>query len=122
VAAAPTPQEAVSVNKVHGVYYVTVQERQTGWVQFTPGRDGEHALLLANLELVAFVDVADIAVPTRTLGAPDGCAVFDNGEAVTVKEGATYSIALRAVGSPGILYFEHLPSFGDEAWSCDEED
>jgi MYXO-CTERM domain-containing protein len=118
VVASSSPAEALGVNQVHGVYDVAVPGEGTGWVSFRPARSGEHVLFTRGLVVLDFLDEGSEPIARTSLGAPPGCPVFDASEVMSVGEGSRYSIRLQSAGPEGVLYFEHLPSFGAKAWEC----
>ena len=118
-----TPDDAPSVSRVHGVFYVSAPLGEPGWVQLKPPRDGEHVLFTDGLSVVSFVGPGSTSVDQSSLGPPPGCPVFDSAVAITFVEDQPYAIQVQASdGIGGLLYFEHLPSFGAKAWDCEDSE
>lgn len=118
VVASPTVGEAPFVDRIHVSYLVEMVPSSGGsFVGFTPTRDGEHLLLLDEAERLV-VRHANRIQDSHFAGRLDGCETARYGEVYTLEVGLHYAIEFAAgAHSPTLLFFEHLETFGDDAWT-----
>lgn len=124
VIAAPDVDESHPTNEVHVTYLVELSNLERGgYVKFSPSRDGEHLLLFdqeVDVQLGSGGEVADATFA----GPVEDCDALTYGVVYDVSAGSTYWLSVAAAQfTPVVLFFEHLQTFGDEAWDeCLEDE
>jgi hypothetical protein len=114
---------AHAVNRTHTAYSVLVPgdetRERTGYVEYRPSRDGDHAIFSGDLEALSIEGPAGEAVGVSHDEAIRSCSSFDASRVVTLRRGERYRLRLSvAASSPAAtLFFEHLGTFGDAAWA-----
>lgn len=120
VVAAPSAEAAPDVGLVHHAYRIAANpdvasSEGRGFVSLVPRRDGEHAVF-ARSSAIAARDGKGAPLTVTHEEEVRGCAVFSRAAVVSMRSGLLHVLELDAGSEPGLLFVEHLGTFGTASW------
>lgn len=109
--------EAPDTSRLHVAYRLTVPAASgEGYVSHTPTRDGDHVLFTSRARVVRIEDDQGAILAAVHRQPVTGCTSFESAAVFSLKEGTRYRILLENEGATGLVFFEHMGSFG-EPWA-----
>lgn len=116
--------DAPNVDAIHVSYLVDSSLAQDTFVAFVARRDGEHLIVLDREAPLQVTNEGEALTP-QFAGAVDGCSSAQYGEVYVFSRNQNYLIEVpRDSRAPTLLFFEHLSTFGKNAWEegCPDEE
>lgn len=119
LAASADPASAPAADTIHVTYMVAPTAGSTqSYLEYTPTRNGEHVIFTDQTATLQFLGDGGAPLVPLFAGSVAGCRALKYGVAVELVEGRTYTLSLSNVSAPPLLvFFEHLATFGEQAWA-----
>lgn len=103
---------ANDVSRLHVAYRLTaVEGARSGYVTYTPIRDGEHVLYTSRARITAIGTENDPTIPVVHRQAVTDCPSFEDAVVFDLEAGRTYEVSVTLGGPTGLAFFEHMGSF-----------
>lgn len=109
--------EAPDTSRLHVAYRLTVPAASgEGYVSYTPARDGDHVLYTTRAQVVRVEDEHGAVLSPVHRESVTGCTSFELAAVFSLEEGTRYRILLKNAAATGLVFIEHMGSFG-EPWA-----